>query len=190
MIPDSTNVRVMADNIRKLKTEVENAVELPSVETTDEGKVLTVNSSGKWAALDLPPYPVGNLDYSTNEQNTGVKWIDGKDIFFKTFTGITGDSTGTYTIGTLFDFDTIIDMLGTYVVSDGAIYNLQNIAIRINSSGNINLTLVTASLNSPFRAIIYYTKTDPVPGNREPDSIPEEPETKKSTKRKTTKGEN
>ena len=27
----------------------------------------------------------GGIDYSTTEQNTGLKWIDGKDIYQKTF---------------------------------------------------------------------------------------------------------
>ena len=29
---------------------------------------------------------IPNINYSTNEINTGVKWIDGKDIFCRTFT--------------------------------------------------------------------------------------------------------
>lgn len=32
------------------------------------------------------PTPGGSWDYSTDEVNTGQKWIDGKDIYIKTFT--------------------------------------------------------------------------------------------------------
>lgn len=56
---------------------------LPEVETTDEGKVLTVNSSGKWAPAN--PSSSYNLDYSTTEKDTGKKWIDGSPIYQKTY---------------------------------------------------------------------------------------------------------
>ena len=58
--------------------------QLPAVESTDEGKVLTVNSSGEWAAAD--PSSSYNLDYSTSEKDTGIKWIDGSTLYEKTIT--------------------------------------------------------------------------------------------------------
>lgn len=56
--------------------------QLPAVESTDEGKVLTVNSSGKWAAANPP---ASGINYSTNEIDTGDKWIDGSPIYCKVF---------------------------------------------------------------------------------------------------------
>lgn len=53
--------------------------ELPDVTSADEGKVLTVNSSGKWVADRTPPE--GAINYSTLEQDTGIKWVDGSEIY-------------------------------------------------------------------------------------------------------------
>lgn len=226
MIPDSTNVRVMADNIRKLKTEVENAVELPSVETTDEGKVLTVNSSGKWAALDpasqLPAVTsedegslltvnssgewakgnpiIGNLNYSETEQNTGVKWIDGKYIYRKVLVSPPDDSATVSPVNKNLPigetYDKIIYYYGVVVKSDstgGLIYDLTD---QYTSSNHVNTRFSGENnrfdIGLSFSAegsywggayvIVYYTKPDPEP---------EETEAKKTTcKKSTTKGEN
>ena len=53
---------------------------LPEVDNTDNGKLLGV-SNGEWSKVDAPSI---NIDYSTTEQNTGRKWIDGKPIYCKT----------------------------------------------------------------------------------------------------------
>lgn len=223
MIPDSTNVRVMADNIRKLHQEVEAAVELPTVTGSDEGKILTVNSSGKWAALDpasqLPAVTsedegslltvnssgewakgnpvVGNIDYSTTEQNTGIKWIDGEDIYSKVFSG-TVTASGASTIIDL-DFEIgghLINVSGYIVTSDNIETTVNcsrssSLLTNVRKDAQNKLSMYVAS-GTQYDAATYcfevrYTKNIPVPSNREPD---DEPEIKKSTKRKTTKGEN
>ena len=193
---DSTNPRVIADNIRKLDDAVQAAAsELPEVETTDEGKVLTVNASGEWAALDLPPYPVGNLDYSETEQDTGVKWIDGSDIYRIVFTGTTPKSDENY-ISLPLVYDKIISFAGTYLFSNQNYRDLNRVfqVSSINAKTAIYLYKGpdSTTYDIPFTLIVYYTKPapSPAPGNREPDDAPDaEPELKKVTRKKTTKKE-
>ena len=57
--------------------------QLPAVTGADNGKLLGV-SSGVWSAVDAPS---GGVNYSTNEQDTGLTWIDGRPIYQKTYTG-------------------------------------------------------------------------------------------------------
>lgn len=49
--------------------------------TPTQGSSNAVSSGGVYAALQ----GVSPIDYSTTEQNTGRKWIDGKPIYQKTF---------------------------------------------------------------------------------------------------------
>lgn len=69
----------------------------------DEDKVL--KGDGTWGTIQA----VGGVDYSTSEQDTGLKWIDGKSIYQKTFsfTGIRNPSDWTY-IDTISNMDTPI----------------------------------------------------------------------------------
>lgn len=74
---------------------------VPAPAAGDQDKYLS--GGGTWE--DLPQYS-GGVDYSTSEQDTGIKWIDGKKIYQKTInftvagggyisnpTGITGIET-------------------------------------------------------------------------------------------------
>lgn len=52
----------------------------------------------------------GGVDYSTTEQNTGLKWIDGKPIYQRTFNpNITLTTTG-QSVMAMTDIDTIVEV--------------------------------------------------------------------------------
>lgn len=180
---DSTNPRIIADNIRKLDDAVQTAAsELPEVETTDAGKVLTVNASGKWAASDLPTYPVGNIDYSTTEQDTGLKWIDESEIYQKTFT-FTSPSEGNLEIDLI--ASTIISFVGTVINTSLLTYEI-NRYFAINYSPANEKIYIPASTNTAFVSrpcILTVCYTKPA-ASRDPED--QETELKKSTKKKTT----
>ena len=84
---DSTNPRILADNIRHLDAKTPGTVVTPNPEGEAVGDL---NSLGIGSLkYIIPSYtPVG---YSTLEVDTGMTWIDGSEIYQKTIevTGIT-----------------------------------------------------------------------------------------------------
>ena len=69
----------------------------------DEDKVL--KGDGTWGTVQA----TGGIDYSTSEQDTGLKWIDGKSIYQKTFsfTGVRNPNDWTY-VDTISNLETPI----------------------------------------------------------------------------------
>ena len=63
--------------------EIEN--ELPTNPSADGVKVLTATTESGETVLSWETPTTGIVNYSTTEQNTGQKWIDGKDIYFRTW---------------------------------------------------------------------------------------------------------
>lgn len=192
MIVDSTNPRIMADNIRELaRNGGGGGSDLPDVTVDDNGKVLGV-VEGSWNKMDVPSNVV---NYSTSEQNTGTKWIDGKDIYQKTFvddTTFTGTTTHSHylTDSIIANLDEVIDIKTKAIIGGGDAYG--NPFIPTPGASSANITNYIRIGYDPAQGIyeygklesglsltklictIYYTKT-PVT------------ETKK---RKTTKGDN
>ena len=115
---------------------------------------------------------VGNMDlwqpknFSTEEQNTGIKWIDGKDIFSKTIIidGIyTGN--GTFNLDDIPDNINIVDYNGVISYLENNIYYpvgignnyfaypyINNKTIKCNISGGSSTFKYLGHLN------IFYTK--------------------------------
>ena len=80
---DSTNPRIMADNIRALSANSggSNVVPNPGGQSTGELESLGIDGS----KYRIPTY--SPADYSTSEVDTGIKWIDNSPIYriVKTF---------------------------------------------------------------------------------------------------------
>lgn len=110
------------------------------------------------------------MDYSTSEVNTEKKWIDGKPIYRKTFSGSNGGTTSITVNSSISNIGNVIDI--GVIITD----NSNNIAMKIggylNSSnfgfvyysktnGTINITIpdVSAYKNGTYICFMEYTKT-------------------------------
>ena len=171
MLPESKNIQTIADNIRSLENQI-NAldVEIPPHASTDAGKILAVDSDGdlEWKNENPPYVPPA---YSTEEVNTGQKWIDGKDIYCRVFSSNTPEtsSSGTYYLIDL-DDNNVISCYGYITLSDVRVFfntatGAGNIFLQQKETGEIAFTTNSASSfsNKPFTLVVYYTKPDPTP---------------------------
>lgn len=124
------------------------------------GVELIGDQSGHDLGLALLTDIPQTIDYSFTEQNTGVKWVDGKDIFVKSvnLTSFSG------TTNIISDVDTLIQIYGT--LTDGsnqwsAPYNDGDYAMFAKNPSNIvRLILSSWFINNISSAIITvkYTK--------------------------------
>ncbi len=135
-------------NVNEL--EYRNINELPSSEGANAGDVLTHTISGdSWLppAKELPTYTLadddkvlgisngvlnwisqslgGGVNYSTDEQEIGITWLDGKPIYQKTiYIGrLTNSTTWQSVAHNISNIDTVIDIRGTFLgTGDGRSY--------------------------------------------------------------------
>lgn len=110
----------------------------------------------------------GGIDYSTAEQNTGLKWIDGKPIYQKSFTRTNQAYGGGMT------FDTGVSDMDTLINDSWCIYGAINVSkavtaegkyIRCVHNGGGILTIgdsysnFNGASNRTWTLTLYYTKT-------------------------------
>ncbi len=185
MLPESKNIQTIADNIRSLEKQINTIdVEIPPHVAADAGKYLGVDSSGDLEFSKPLPETTGALTgdvlgltgegkilgwitpytpraySSTEEVNTGQKWIDGKDVYFKVFSGTFPviSSSSNQTLVSDFEFDSVIDC--TLVVKKVTTSYRANNIIQI-SSNIVAQGVGTLYSESDYYFIIYYTKPDP-----------------------------
>lgn len=103
----------------------------------------------------------GGMDYSTTEQVTGQKWIDGKPIYQKTFnlTFITNQ----------LDVDLTALSVESVVKIDGGVYNLSGsfvpfgyesaVSAYTSTASNIHINNIYSSDRTNGYVTIQYTKT-------------------------------
>lgn len=135
--------------------------ELPADPVSDGVRVLTATTTGGVTTLSYEEASSGTPDYSTTEQATGQKWIDGKDIYFKTvvpveeltLTSQTWTATGESGAG----ISTILNAFG--VDANGSYFTF-NATPDVSSTGYIGF-LQTRSQNITItKFVIFYTKTE------------------------------
>lgn len=98
-------------------------------------------------------------DFSTDEFDTGVKWIDGKSIYCRVVSGVSTGSSNFNINVTDWDIDNIVDFFGFVVHQD--IYRYDANKYTYTKSTNQQLSIywsTSASSNDPCYVAIYYTK--------------------------------
>lgn len=134
---------------------------VPRPSAGDNGKIL---SNEGW--ID-PPKEYTPPNYSTTEQKTGQKWIDGKDIYFKSGTYTIPSGQGAHIIESNVTqyIDILLDVKCNMNYTDGT-YQYAPVYIGTNQSGYISINnnnLVFNAVNEDLGAYtahftIYYTK--------------------------------
>lgn len=150
VVPKTLDTQVFDENgkslNRRLKTaKDEQIIQLPKVD---------------------PSMIFSDLDYSTEEQLTGRRWIDGKPIYQKTVVIDTPSVTGTdirYPHG-IENVDEIIDGKTKYIRSDGVSYTepiyIGNSSVRACAFDATDIIITLQSMNiSTIKVTIFYTKT-------------------------------
>ena len=161
-LPNSIEPAVMAENI----------VHLRDAEASLDGRVSDLEVTAP-------------KDYSTTETATGQKWIDGKDIYEITFSGVvSGETDVSYDI----PFDSLISIFGiTINANTGNIYEFNKYISAFGKADKSGFLIAhtSAYAGNPYIVTFQYTKSDPTPGRAPEDSDQEpEPEEKKTTRKK------
>ena len=184
---NSTNIKVMSEEIQHLKNEVHNLdVEIPAHPSTDVGKYLGVAADGSlaWSKVpdELPPTTGAtagqilaldndkapewvdnyNLKYSENEILTG-KMFNNKPVYCKYITGYLPDSTGTVIATSIEIGSTIVsyDLFIYKTITTYSAYAKQSIYMR-NNTGEITFDLSNmAFVSGNYSMYIEYIKPDP-----------------------------
>ena len=146
------------------KEEVGYNVDYPQLAV---GNNLSIRQSGSTNFLDT----VGISIYSLSEQNTGIKWIDGKDLYVMTiYTTITATSTtpgGNLRMGTLANlssyignYDTVLgDVSMSYFLDSGNNIK-QFIALQPHlASDELEFIVLFDNSNVNAYITVYYTKS-------------------------------
>lgn len=103
-----------------------------------------------------------SIDFSTTEQATGQKWIDGKDIYVKTWYIENGvdvpSASGTITVDDVSFIDTLIDSLFIRPASDSTVTTFMARGICGVTDGTHITPRVVTGLNGCKYIILWYTK--------------------------------
>lgn len=110
----------------------------------------------------------GGIDYSTTEQNTGLKWIDGKDIYQKTFNLTFSSSHFTTVDLTALNVDNVMSIEGGVCDSAGGFIPFgyeSAVSVYTASSTTLGINNTYYSSRTSGYATIRYTKTTDTPNS-------------------------
>ena len=119
------------------------------------------------------PQTISDMDYSTSEQDTGCKWIDGKPIYKKTFTGTYNSPVNATTnVFTFSGVSDLVDVKGWIADSDakvafgtahraGTTLIFESAAFLVDTNVTVRSFNNTeyAGSNLSYAVTLWYTKT-------------------------------
>lgn len=139
-------------------------------------KFTEFHAAGEWSSEDVAPAQIGNdlanisatVDYSTTEQPTGQKWIDGKEIYFKTIDiGALPNASNKDVLTNITNIRDVVKIDG--IATNGTIYtgiphgaNIAQYGVEVSYDKTNNYVRVSTSEDqSSYTGVIilYYTKT-------------------------------
>lgn len=131
-------------------------------------KFTAFHAAGEWSSEDVVPAQIGKaiadfsaaVDYSTTEQTTGQKWIDGKDIYFKTYNAGALPASGNVTIThNISNFGHVVNVETVGVSNDG--YSLANGGLVMSYADTTTLVFHVTFDASGYNGYVtvYYTKS-------------------------------
>ena len=122
------------------------------IKTIGDGLELT--SAG---VLNCTIDPAG-VDYSTDEVDTKVKWIDGKEIYLKVLTYDTVPSNGTVL---LTDVDEVIQAYGSQYWAQGGLrtnFPRENLRYEVKDNNTVTLNRQESAVVTDAKYAFFYTK--------------------------------
>lgn len=109
----------------------------------------------------------GYMTYTQAESDTGMRWIDGKAIYCRVFTGTSMISAGSTTVGTIADMDALVAVQGYALATQGtrvpvnfAYYanTQQMFTVNVWSDGTVHAFKGNAWEAAEYQIAILYTK--------------------------------
>lgn len=133
------------------------------VKKVEDFEKLTTALNGISEAIENMPTPTGGgIDYSTEEQNTGLKWIDGSYIYVKSYvspSSIIISNSGTNITSYIDNETDILLFIKSEGVSDGSVSNIQCSNLFIGKTSENNIFAYCAESGTFNVITIWYTKT-------------------------------
>lgn len=161
------------DTIADAESDLSNLEVGQIVKTKDAGLVANLNPIDEVKqGVFLPPTSnavAESLSYSTTEQKTGGKWIDGKDIYRKVWVDKTNAwNSNSNVVGNIPNLDKVVHIEATAVNTSGNCYTnsvysgMNNIAYVKMSNGDViyDRQSISDSTNYWKTVIVEYTKNE------------------------------
>lgn len=100
------------------------------------------------------------LDYSLQEVNTHIKWIDKKDIYKRTYQFAYHQGDAWNTFGKLNDFSAVPKVEGYYLRNDGIITDCPRATVQffVDTNGDLKIQDYD-NIGGTMRITVYYTKS-------------------------------